>query len=138
MTRPTVTIGTGPDDPRAWVRAAYAIFDAARRVDSGDKLPAQAEIARTLGVSLFTARHALPGTRAHAPRAPSPRPWLLPGRRDVTANPDPRPSCGDNATRAAAGLARRRHPPAENPRVWLIETDAFTIRSAAAPSRAWL
>ena len=53
-----MTIGTGPDDPRAWVRAAYAIFDAARRVDSGDKLPAQAEIARTLGVSLFTARHA--------------------------------------------------------------------------------
>jgi DNA-binding transcriptional regulator YhcF (GntR family) len=58
VARPTVTIGTGPDDPRAWVQAVHAILDAARQVDPGDKLPTQVQIAGALGVSLFTARHA--------------------------------------------------------------------------------
>ena len=58
MTRPTVTIGTGPDDPRAWVQAARAILAAAGQVDPGDKLPTQVQIAGALGVSLFTVRHA--------------------------------------------------------------------------------
>jgi DNA-binding transcriptional regulator YhcF (GntR family) len=58
VTGPTVTIGTGPDDPRAWVQAAHAILDAAGQVDPGDKLPTQVQIAGALGVSLFTARHA--------------------------------------------------------------------------------
>jgi DNA-binding FadR family transcriptional regulator len=53
-----VTIGTGPDDPRAWVRAAYLILDAAEAASPGDKLPSHAQIVRQLGVSRFTARRA--------------------------------------------------------------------------------
>jgi DNA-binding GntR family transcriptional regulator len=52
-----VTIGTGPDDPRAWVRAAYLILDAAT-ASPDDKLPSHVQIAATLGISRFTARRA--------------------------------------------------------------------------------
>jgi GntR family transcriptional regulator, phosphonate transport system regulatory protein len=53
-----VTIGIGPDDPRAWVRAAYLILDAAEAANPGDKLPSHAQITATLGISRFTARRA--------------------------------------------------------------------------------
>jgi DNA-binding GntR family transcriptional regulator len=53
-----VTIGTGRDDPRAWVRAAYTILDAAEQASPGDKLPTNAQIADTLGISRYTAGHA--------------------------------------------------------------------------------
>ena len=49
-----VTIGTGRDDPRAWVRAAYTILDAADTAGSGGKLPTHAHLAATLSVSRFT------------------------------------------------------------------------------------
>ena len=49
-----VTIGTGRDDPRAWVRAAYTLLDAADQAGPGGKLPTHAHIAATLGVSRFT------------------------------------------------------------------------------------
>jgi DNA-binding transcriptional regulator YhcF (GntR family) len=53
-----VTIGTGRDDPRAWVRAAYLILDAADGTGPHDKLPSQPQIAATLGISPRTARRA--------------------------------------------------------------------------------
>jgi len=49
-----VSIGTGREDPRAWVRAAYAILDAAEQAGPGGKLPTHAKIAGTLAVSRFT------------------------------------------------------------------------------------
>ena len=49
-----VTIGTGRDDPRAWVRAAYTLLDAAEHAGPGRKLPTHAHTAATLGVSRFT------------------------------------------------------------------------------------
>ena len=49
-----VTLGTGRDDPRAWVRAAYTLLDAADRTGPGSKLPTHAQTAGTLGVSRFT------------------------------------------------------------------------------------
>jgi len=49
-----VTIGTGRDDPRAWVRAAYALLDVAEQAGPGGKLPSHAQTAATLGVSRFT------------------------------------------------------------------------------------
>jgi DNA-binding GntR family transcriptional regulator len=53
-----VTIGTGRDDPRVWVRAAYTILDAAEQASPGNKLPTNAQVAETLGVSRFTAGRA--------------------------------------------------------------------------------
>jgi DNA-binding FadR family transcriptional regulator len=53
-----VTIGTGRDDPRAWVRAAYLILDAAETTSPGNKLPSQIQITATLGISRFTVRRA--------------------------------------------------------------------------------
>jgi DNA-binding transcriptional regulator YhcF (GntR family) len=53
-----VTIGTGRDDPRAWVRAAYAMLDAADQTGPGGKLPSHAHIAATLSVSRFTVTRA--------------------------------------------------------------------------------
>lgn len=68
-----VSIGTGPNDPRAWVRAAYKLIEAAEGAAPGDKLPAQAQITAELGISEATARLGLirhipghgyyPGTR---------------------------------------------------------------------------
>jgi Bacterial regulatory proteins, gntR family len=53
-----VTIGTGPGDPRARVRAAYTLIEAAETAAPGDKLPAQARITAELGISPATARRA--------------------------------------------------------------------------------
>jgi GntR family transcriptional regulator len=55
-----VTIGTGRDDPRRWVKTAYVILDA---VDSGetapgDPVPSVTELAARLGVSADTIRRA--------------------------------------------------------------------------------
>jgi hypothetical protein len=35
-----VSIGAGANDPRAWVRAAYKLIEAAEAAAPGDKLPA--------------------------------------------------------------------------------------------------
>ena len=53
-----VSIGTGPQDPRAWVRAAYKLIEAAEAATPGDKLPAQHQITAELGISSATARRA--------------------------------------------------------------------------------
>ena len=53
-----MSIGTGPHDPRAWVRAAYKLIEAAEAAAPGDKLPAQARITAELGISEDTARRA--------------------------------------------------------------------------------
>lgn len=50
-----VTLGTGRDDPRGWVKAAYLILDA---MESGDKLPSRSEIAGKLGIHEMTVRRA--------------------------------------------------------------------------------
>ena len=39
-----VSVGAGPHDPRAWVRAAYKLIEAAKAAGPGDKLPVQAQI----------------------------------------------------------------------------------------------
>jgi DNA-binding GntR family transcriptional regulator len=53
-----VGIGLGPADPRAWVRAAYKLIEAAEASGPDDKLPAQAQITAELGISEATARRA--------------------------------------------------------------------------------
>jgi DNA-binding GntR family transcriptional regulator len=53
-----VSIGAGPHDPRAWVRAAYTLIEAAEAAGPGDKLPAQAQLTAELGISPATARRA--------------------------------------------------------------------------------
>jgi DNA-binding GntR family transcriptional regulator len=53
-----VSIGAGPHDPRAWVRAAYKLIEAAEAAAPGDKLPSQAQIIAELGISQATARRA--------------------------------------------------------------------------------
>jgi DNA-binding GntR family transcriptional regulator len=53
-----VSIGVGPADPRAWVRAAYKLIEAAEASGPDDKLPAQAQITAELGISEATARRA--------------------------------------------------------------------------------
>jgi DNA-binding GntR family transcriptional regulator len=53
-----VSIGTGPGDPRAWVRAAYTLIEAAETGAPGDKLPTQARITAELGISPATTRRA--------------------------------------------------------------------------------
>ena len=53
-----VSIGAGPGDPRAWVRAARKLIEAAEAAAPGDKLPAQAQITAELGISEATARRA--------------------------------------------------------------------------------
>ena len=52
-----VSIGAGPHDPRAWVRAAYTLIEAAEAAP-GDKLPAQHQLTAELGISPATARRA--------------------------------------------------------------------------------
>lgn len=49
-----VTIGLGRDDPRRWVKAAYAVTDAMQRGDIGPKLPAKTELASELGIHYDT------------------------------------------------------------------------------------
>jgi DNA-binding GntR family transcriptional regulator len=55
-----VTIGTGRDDPRAWVQAAYLLLGAMRDGQTGPrgKLPAGPEIAAKLGVHPMTVARA--------------------------------------------------------------------------------
>jgi len=53
-----VSIGTGPHDPRAWVRAARKLIEATETANPGDKLPAQHQITAELGISPATARRA--------------------------------------------------------------------------------
>jgi DNA-binding GntR family transcriptional regulator len=53
-----VSIGAGPNDPRAWVRAAYTLIEAAEAAAPGGKLPTQAQITAELGISPATARRA--------------------------------------------------------------------------------
>ncbi|MGH3218562.1 MAG: hypothetical protein ACRDPY_07495 [Streptosporangiaceae bacterium] len=47
-----VTIGIGRDDPRQWVKTAYAVTDAIQCGQTGlyGKLTTRSELARTLGV----------------------------------------------------------------------------------------
>jgi len=52
-----VSIGAGPSDPRAWVRAAHKLIEAAEAAP-GDKLPAQHQITAELGISEAIARRA--------------------------------------------------------------------------------
>ncbi len=55
-----VTIGTGRDDPRAWVQAAYLLLGAMQDGQTGPrgKLPAGSEIAAKLGVDPMTVARA--------------------------------------------------------------------------------
>jgi DNA-binding GntR family transcriptional regulator len=53
-----VSIGAGPHDPRAWVRAARKLIEAAETCGPSDKLPAQVQITAELGISQSTARRA--------------------------------------------------------------------------------
>ena len=53
-----VTIGAGPHDPRAWVRVARKLIEAAADAAPGDKLPAQTQLTAELGISPATARRA--------------------------------------------------------------------------------
>ena len=53
-----VTLGIGRADPRAWVRAAYLLADAAGQSAPGAKLPAQSELTARLGISPDTATRA--------------------------------------------------------------------------------
>ena len=53
-----MSIGTGPNDPRAWVRAARTLIEAADAAAPGGKLPAQHQITAELGISPATARRA--------------------------------------------------------------------------------
>jgi hypothetical protein len=75
-----VTIRTGRDDPRAWVRAAYAILDA---VGLCGKLPSHAQIAATSGVSRFTIG------RAARPLRPASK-GVVPGRQGGAHHDHPR------------------------------------------------
>ena len=53
-----VSIGAGTHDPRAWVRAARKLIEAAETACPADKLPAQAQLTAELGISPATARRA--------------------------------------------------------------------------------
>ena len=55
-----VRIGTGRDDPRQWVKAAYTVTDAMQRGQIGPrgKLPARSELACTLGINQKTVARA--------------------------------------------------------------------------------
>ena len=53
-----VTVGTGRDDPRGWVRAAYGVLDVIEQAGPRDKLPTLAQIAAASGVSRTTAARA--------------------------------------------------------------------------------
>jgi DNA-binding GntR family transcriptional regulator len=50
------TIGTGRDDQRRWVKAAYHLTDAIERGETGPQgqLPTSAEVSAKLGISAVT------------------------------------------------------------------------------------
>ena len=56
-----VIIGLGKNDPRRWVKAAYAVLNAIESGGTGprDPVPSKAELARKLGISADTAGRAL-------------------------------------------------------------------------------
>ncbi len=51
------TVGTGRDDPRQWVKAAYLLIDATQAGPPG-KLPSRAEVAAKLGINQSTVTRA--------------------------------------------------------------------------------
>jgi DNA-binding GntR family transcriptional regulator len=51
-------IGTGRNDPRRWVQAAYLITAAIRDGDARDPLPSKPEVMSELGVSASTVERA--------------------------------------------------------------------------------
>jgi DNA-binding GntR family transcriptional regulator len=55
-----VTIGTGRDDPRRWVKAAYYLTDAMERGETGPQggLPPSSQVAAKLGISARTVTRA--------------------------------------------------------------------------------
>jgi DNA-binding IclR family transcriptional regulator len=53
-----VTLGTGRNDPRGWVRAAYSVLDVVEQAGPRDKLPTLAQIAAASSVSRPTAARA--------------------------------------------------------------------------------
>ncbi len=53
-----VSIDVGSHDPRAWVRAACKLIEAAGAAAPGDKLPTQTQITAELGISEATTRRA--------------------------------------------------------------------------------
>ncbi len=56
-----VIIGLGRNDPRRWVKAAYAVLDTIESGETGprDPVPSKAELARKLSISADTAGRAL-------------------------------------------------------------------------------
>jgi DNA-binding transcriptional MocR family regulator len=82
-----VTVGTGRDDPRGWVRAAYSILDVIERTSPGDKLPTLAQIAAESGVSRHTAGKACRELARRGLSTGSPATATTPGR-DMTAGAD--------------------------------------------------
>ena len=56
-----VIIGVGKNDPRLWVKAAYAVLDTMENAetDPNDPVPSKAELARKLSISAHTAGRAL-------------------------------------------------------------------------------
>jgi DNA-binding GntR family transcriptional regulator len=56
-----VIIGLGRNDPRRWVKAAYAVLDTMEsgETDPHDPVPSKAELARKLSISAHTAGRAL-------------------------------------------------------------------------------
>jgi DNA-binding transcriptional MocR family regulator len=83
-----VSIGTGPRDPRAWVRAAYKLIEAAAAAAPGDKLPAQAQITAGLGISEATVRRACRELARLGVIRLVPGHGLLPRDRAMTTPPD--------------------------------------------------
>ncbi len=53
-----VIIGTGQDDPRGWVQAAYLLLDAAEEAGPSGKLPSRSQIATKLGICEATVARA--------------------------------------------------------------------------------
>lgn len=124
-----ITIGADRDDPRQWVKAAYAVIDAIQRGHTGThgKLPNRAELARTLGIHQQTVArayqelialgiiHLVPGHGYSPPARPS-----SDRNRDLGAWLS-RQREGHSWTRAQiarriirAGLRRRRHDHAQH------------------------
>ncbi len=114
-----VTIGLGRQDPRQWVKAAYAVTDAMQRGQTGPhaKLPARIELARILGVHYQTVARAyqelagmgiiylVPATATIRLRSPAVTPnldfgaWLAPPTQTSPLDP---PGNGSEVTRSAS------------------------------------
>jgi hypothetical protein len=99
-----VTIGTGRDDPRGWVRAAYAVLDVIEQAGPRDKLPTHPRADRRDIRRVPAHRRAgLPGTSPDGTGLPDPRPRLLPRNRDHDRQPESgRKAAALNAQQAEA------------------------------------